>query len=339
MTDLVTAVAATIDYDDWTTTEDGELVPQISAETTIHNMLRLLDVRPGMTVMEIGTGSGYSGSLLSGIVGARGHVVSVDIDPSLVERASARHEQAGHANIELHAADGFNGWPTAAPFDRIVGWVTPHVVPTTWIKQAKPGAVIVTPVKIADVAGANAVLRCVADDGALRDGELHPGGFIEMAPEVITELGLPIRYVDSVRRQPDDTTWWISAHQLHHKPGSIAERLLAQLVGAKPGLDFFDRHAHDWRAFTAFLLASTISPASVGSAHGWGIGTATSDSVAVSLSDGTLLMAGTNDARDELSEAMSNWHEIGEPGLADLSPSFILDESGFTVRPRLNSGV
>lgn len=50
MTDLVAAVAAAVDYDAWTTTEDGEVVPQITTDTTIHAMLRLLDIQPGMRV-------------------------------------------------------------------------------------------------------------------------------------------------------------------------------------------------------------------------------------------------------------------------------------------------
>lgn len=48
MTDLVAAVAAAVDYDAWTTTEDGDVVPQITTDTTIHAMLRLLDIQPGM---------------------------------------------------------------------------------------------------------------------------------------------------------------------------------------------------------------------------------------------------------------------------------------------------
>ena len=336
MTDLVSAVAATIDYDDWTTTDDGDLVPQITTDTTIHDMLRLLDIQPGMTVMEIGTGSGYSGSLLSGIAGADGHVVSVDIDPSLVERARTRHKRAGHNNIELHAADGFHGWAASAPFDRIVGWVTPHVLPTAWVEQAKTGAVIVAPVKIADIAGTNAILRCVVDGGTVRDGELHPGSFIEMAPEIITELGLPIRYVDAVHRTTAGPAWWISAHQLHQQPSTVADQLLSDVAHAEPEPEFFDRHADDWSGFTTFLLASSTNPASVGGTHGWGIGTATPNSVAISLSNGALLRAGTDEAHDEITTVLNEWRRADRPGLADLSPSLTADVDGWSVRPHIH---
>lgn len=338
MTDLVAAVAAVVDYDAWTTTEDGEVVPQITTDTTIHAMLRLLDIQPGMRVMEIGTGSGYSGALLSRIVGSYGHVVSIDIDAGLIERARARHKQARHSNIELHVSDGFHGWVGERPFDRIVGWVTPHVLPKAWVEQAGPGTVIVTPVKIADVAVANAVVRCVAE-GDIRDGELHPGSFIEMSTEVITEFGLPIRYVDAVRRIPDGPPWWISGHQLHDQPPTVAQRLLDQLIDAEPERGFFDQGSVDWRGFTAFLLALTINPVSIGGAHGWGVGTATHDSIAVSLTNGGLLAAGDNEARDELDNLLQEWHELGEPGIIDFAPSFTRDEDGWVVHPQLRSHV
>jgi protein-L-isoaspartate(D-aspartate) O-methyltransferase len=337
LTDLVTTVAATLDYDAWTTTDDGDLVPQLTTDTTVHKMLRMLHIEPSMTVLEIGTGSGYSGALLSGIVGANGRVVSIDIDAGLVERARVRHERAGHTNIEVHASDGFDGWEAAAPFDRIVGWATPHVIPAAWVEQTKPDALIVTPVKIADIASANAIVRCAADRGTIWHGELHPGSFIEMAPDVITDFGLPIRYVDAVRRLPGGTVWWISAHQLHDRLNDVAEQLLDQLSDAEPETGFFDRQNDDWRSFTAFVLATTAQPASVGFRQAWGIGVALPHTVAVSLSNGSLLTAGATDAREELTKTLNEWHERGKPDLASLTPSFSRDADGWTVRPQPNS--
>lgn len=338
MTDLVAAAATAVDYDTWTTTDDGELIPQITTDTTIHSMLRMLDLRPGMRVMEIGTGSGYSGAVLSRIVGTDGHVVSIDIDADLVERARRRHEQAASRNVELHTADGFAGWAASGPFDRIVGWVTPHVLPAAWVEQAKTDAVIVSPVKIANVAGANAVLRCVINDGP-RDGQLHPGSFIEMAPEVITEVGLPLRYVDAVHRQLDGPPWWISADQLHDQPPTSAKDLLDQLIKAESEHEFFTEGREAWLAFTSFVLASTSRPASVGGACGWGVGTATPDSVAVSLSTGGLLAAGADEARSELVALAQEWRAADRPDLSKLALSFLPHDEGWAVRPQLHSRV
>lgn len=98
------------------------MVPQITTDTTIHAMLRLLDIQPGMPVMEISTGSGCSGALLSRIVGSDGHGVSwglsstatTQISPSRCTAMPARswtrsnhHQRTGGAEI----AAGRSGSP------------------------------------------------------------------------------------------------------------------------------------------------------------------------------------------------------------------------------------
>lgn len=331
MTDSLAEADAAVKYDAWVTTEDGHLVPQSSSEDTIRRMVGLLDLHPGMRVLEVGTGSGYSSALLAHIVSAQGHVVSLDIDVNLVDRAKKLHESAGNANVEVHATDGFEGWPPAAPFNRIVGWATPHVLPHAWVDQAWPGAVIVTPVKIADVALANSLVRCVID-GGIRDGELLPGSFIEMAPEVITEFALPIRYVNASQNNSDSPPSWISAHRLHDQPQDVATRLLDQVRTVKPQPGFFDGDHEDWQVFTAFVLAHSANPASVGSKHGWGLGVGTADSVAVVERAGELLHVGNNEAIDELSALLDKWKQRGKPGYDALQLRFIPDAQGWAVR-------
>jgi protein-L-isoaspartate(D-aspartate) O-methyltransferase len=332
LTDIVSNVAATIDYDQWVMTAEGHQIPQSTTASVVHRMIGLLDVEPGMRVMEVGTGSGYSGAVLSNVVGADGLVVSLDVDDSLVERARALHRQASHTNINVLTSDGFRGWPDAAPYDRIIGWATPHVLPKDWVEQAKPGATIVTPVKIASVAGANATIRAVVSDG-VRSAEFHHGYFIEMAPEVITELGLPVRFVDAVHRPSEAQPWWISGPVFRDRPKDMAQKLLDQLVVADSAADFFDLTRDSWRGFTAFVLASTDYPASVGSSSGLALGVATTDSLAVSLPNGGLLACGTGEALDELAAYWQKWRDQGEPGLTDLSPKLTQSEDGWLVRP------
>ncbi|ANZ36449.1 hypothetical protein BBK82_10615 [Lentzea guizhouensis] len=297
-------------------------------------MLEMLDLEPGLSVLEIGTGSGYSGALLSAAVGADGHVVSIDIDSDLVARASALHRQAYNTNIEVHAADGFGGWASAAPFDRIVAWTTPDVLPEPWIKQASAGAVVLTPVKLADVASANALVRCIVGDN-FENSELHPGSFIEMAPDVITELGLPVRYVNASRLVEDAPPWWISAHMLHEQPRDVADKLLDKVREAAPQADFLPVDTATRLAFNAFVLARTNWPASLGGPIGWGIGVATSDSIAVVLPDGAGLTAGTSEAFDLLAELVDEWHEFGEPRYDRLEPTFTPCADGWQVRPKV----
>ncbi|MBM7771763.1 protein-L-isoaspartate(D-aspartate) O-methyltransferase [Actinokineospora baliensis] len=334
MTKPVAAAAAAVEQDRWTRTDDGSLLPQTTTDLTIYAMLELLDLKPGMRVLEIGTGSGYSGALVSRIVGAAGHVTSLDIDPDLVARAGLLHQEAGHTNVAVHATDGFAGWPADAPYDRVVAWVTPHVIPQSWVEQARPGALMVTPVKIADLAGTNAVVRCVIDDGVHQVG-LHEGSFIEMAPEVITNFALPIRFVDAVRGNGDGPPWWLSATTLHDAPELSAETLLAQLATAEPKDNFLSTD-EDWRSFAAYVLASTDTAGSAGGPLGWGVGLATEDQAAFSLSNRKLLAVSSGSA-DRLTALRDRWREEGEPGLSDVDVAVAETPEGWTVRPRLRT--
>jgi protein-L-isoaspartate(D-aspartate) O-methyltransferase len=52
----------------------------ISQPAAIALMLQDADLQPGQRVLEIGAGSGYNAALIAYLVGARGHVVTVDIE-------------------------------------------------------------------------------------------------------------------------------------------------------------------------------------------------------------------------------------------------------------------
>lgn len=49
---------------------------------TVAYMLRLLDPRPGMTVLDVGAGSGWTTDLLAWLVGAEGRVIGTEVVPS-----------------------------------------------------------------------------------------------------------------------------------------------------------------------------------------------------------------------------------------------------------------
>lgn len=337
MTDTVTAAIAAVDYEAWTIDKDGYRIPQTTRDATIHRMLRLLDIQPGMSVMEIGTGSGYSGALLAEAVGDSGRVVSIDVDEDLVSRARAMHAKAGHVHVELHAGDGYVGWPQGGPFDRVVGWTTPHMLPDAWVGQTGEGSVIVTPVKVAEVAAANMVLRCTVADGQPHGGDLYPGSFIEMTPEAATEFGLPIRYVDAVHRQDDGPAWWISAERLHEQP-AVAERVLSQLSQSVPEAGGFTSGTEDWYTLEGHVLAGTQSPASAGGPYGVGMGVALPNSAAIALRDGSILAAGTSEAHKELLSILEGWRADGRPGCDGLAPIISRADGGWAVRVTPHSG-
>jgi protein-L-isoaspartate(D-aspartate) O-methyltransferase len=110
-------------------------------------MLMDLDLKPGMRVLEIGAGTGYNAALLAQIVGAE-NVTSIDIDPEIVDVARANLELAGFPNIDVVAADGWQGFPKRAPYDRIIITVGVPDIAQAWFDQLADGGVIVLPLSM-----------------------------------------------------------------------------------------------------------------------------------------------------------------------------------------------
>jgi len=100
--------------------EKGHPCSSSSMPSIMAAMLEALDVQEGHRVLEVGTGTGYNAALLGALVGPCGQVVSVDIDHELVVQASARLAEAGYSWVQTVGADGLEGYPSAAPYDRII---------------------------------------------------------------------------------------------------------------------------------------------------------------------------------------------------------------------------
>ncbi len=106
------------------------------------SMLEALEVHDGQRVLEIGTGTGYNAALMCARLGSE-HVTSVDIDPEFVELATERLAANGFTPT-LDAVDGAEGYPPAAPYDRIIATCGVRAIPQAWLAQSRPGAVILT---------------------------------------------------------------------------------------------------------------------------------------------------------------------------------------------------
>jgi protein-L-isoaspartate(D-aspartate) O-methyltransferase len=115
----------------------------ISQPFIVALMTDLLDVGAGDTVLEIGTGSGYQAAVLSPLVE---RVHSIEIVPELGDRAAATLEEQELKNVETRVADGYYGWPEAAPFDGIVVTAAASQIPPPLVEQLKPGGRMVIPI-------------------------------------------------------------------------------------------------------------------------------------------------------------------------------------------------
>ena len=107
------------------------LEPKVEAR-----MLQDLGVRPHEKVLEVGAGSGYMAALLAS---RAQRVISLDIEPRLVQVARANLQQAGIRNAEVREADGAKGLAAEGPFDVIVLSGSVAEVPQALLAQLKVG--------------------------------------------------------------------------------------------------------------------------------------------------------------------------------------------------------
>ena len=125
---------------------------------TVASMLRLLDVRSGHHVLDVGAGSGWTTALLAHLVGPQGRVRGVEVVPELAawgaENLAATRQP--WATLE-RAQRGVLGLPAHAPYDRILVSAEPRRLPQELVDQLAGDARMVIP-----VAG---VMRLVVTEG------------------------------------------------------------------------------------------------------------------------------------------------------------------------------
>ncbi|WP_371780075.1 ATP-grasp peptide maturase system methyltransferase [Streptosporangium subroseum] len=126
-------------------------------------MLEAAGISEGDTVLEIGTGTGYSTSLMCHRLGDKA-VTSIEYDPVVAARAKAAIAGAGYAPTLVHG-DGLLGYGGNAPYDRLIATCAVRTIPLAWLEQVRSGGTITAPMKGWIDGAAFAHLR-VAEDGS-----------------------------------------------------------------------------------------------------------------------------------------------------------------------------
>ncbi|GAA3475574.1 hypothetical protein GCM10018966_001000 [Streptomyces yanii] len=122
----------------------------VSAAWLQADMIEQLRLEPGMTVLEVGSG-GYNAELLAHVLGPRGRVVTVDVEPYVVHRTQRLCAEAGSGRVTAVLGDGGLGAPGHVPARGFEGVVITHNaadIAPAWREQLAEGARLVVPLEM-----------------------------------------------------------------------------------------------------------------------------------------------------------------------------------------------
>ncbi len=146
----------------------------ISQPYTVAFQSELLQVRPGMKVLEIGTGSGYQTAVLCEL-GCK--VFSIERHKPLYLQTKDRLLGMG-LRPSLYFGDGYKGLPKEAPFDRVLVTCGAPKVPEDLLGQLKVGGLLVIPVGEGDEQRMLVLER--QEDGSFRSDDKGLFRFVPM---------------------------------------------------------------------------------------------------------------------------------------------------------------
>lgn len=129
------------------TDEHGVQLSSVSAPQIQALMLEQAQVRPGMRVLEIGSG-GLNAAYLAELVGGDGEVTTVDIDPVVTDRARRLLDEHGYSRVTVVTADAAQPIPDLGKVDVVMVTAGAWDIPPTWIDQLKPGGRLVVPLRM-----------------------------------------------------------------------------------------------------------------------------------------------------------------------------------------------
>ena len=153
----------------------------ISQPYTVAYQSQLLEVKPFMRVLEIGTGSAYQAVVLAEM-GAQ--VYTIERQKKLFDANKTFEFLKKHTSIKFFYGDGYQGLPTYAPFDRVIITAAAPEIPQKLIEQLKPGGIMVIPVGAGELQQMMRITKLSAgsggEGGALKEEVFENFSFVPM---------------------------------------------------------------------------------------------------------------------------------------------------------------
>jgi protein-L-isoaspartate(D-aspartate) O-methyltransferase len=178
---------------------------RVLAPSTAARLLEALAPEPGDNVLVVGVGVGYTAAVLAEIVGAA-NVQAVDIDRRLVYEARSNLERAGYGAVLVDCADGADGLPAYAPYDRVLVEAAAIEPPARLVRQLAPDGRLVLP-----LGGGEQTLSVVEADEADEPAVVDQLGTTAFSPMLVD--GEQANTVERNRTHREDREFAERAHE------------------------------------------------------------------------------------------------------------------------------
>jgi protein-L-isoaspartate(D-aspartate) O-methyltransferase len=302
----------------------GMAISSSSAPMIMAPMLEALQLRPGHRVLEVGAGTGYNAALLTCLVGDAGQVTSADIETSFARRARRALAQGGYRG-RVVVADGREGWPPAAPYDRIMVTASSDHVPQAWRDQLVEGGLVELPLRLTGEFGPQAIVTLRREGGVLRSVAVISGSF--MALRHAEGADSPIEHGPALRAWtgsiPPATLASLDGEDLSKLSPAASQRALALLLGKSRRLRRITSESS--AGLVTFLQVSDL-PRLVRYSGGNRFGAAIVGPGGTSIAaaswapgqPGRLEAWGDEQAEQMLAAQVTKWERLGSPTVQDL---------------------
>ncbi len=130
------------------TARDGNEYTTSSQPSLMALFMQSVCLKPGMKVLEIGSGTGYNACVMGKVVGDNGIVVGLELNKRFFELAKRNAERLGMKNVIFLNKDGDEGAEEYGTFDAIVVTVAVDFIPEVWLNQLNDKGRIIAPIDI-----------------------------------------------------------------------------------------------------------------------------------------------------------------------------------------------
>lgn len=123
----------------------------ISQPYTVALMLEALQPKQGETILDVGSGSGWSTALLAEVVGPTGKVFGIERIKALKKFGETNAAKFNFPNVQFIHGDGSKGLPQTAPFDKIMVSASAFKIPQALKDQLAVGGKMIIPTAAQDL--------------------------------------------------------------------------------------------------------------------------------------------------------------------------------------------